>query len=253
MHFQVELAAFALMTNHLHQLARFALKNMDAFIKHLHGRYAKHFNRRYGRVGHVFEKRYDAREVRNETYLHEAGRYIHMNPVDAGIVPSPEEYQWSSFARLWSGQEGGPLLSDVLTRPFAPCGEFDSEGFHSFTTARDRARQPDDAWYVETQYKKGTIHPPNPSDPAAIPILSRVEELFHLARGEMAGRNRGARIQNARAVASMILRRKTALTLVQIGSAVGLSFPASVLKAVARAKHLLAVNEPLRAAVMKLI
>ena len=250
--FEVELACFVLMTNHLHQLARFALKNMDAFVKHLHGLYARHFNKRYGRVGHVFEKRYDAREVRNETYLHEAGRYIHMNPVDADIVPSPEDYPWSSFERLWGGEKGTPGVSEVLTRPFAASGAFEPEEFHAFTSARHRARYPEDSWYTETQYKKEAAQPRKAAAPAAMPILSCVEDLFRLERGELSGRSHGHRIQNARAIASMLLRRKTALTLTQIAIAVGLSFPASVVKAIARAEHILRADEALRCAVMNL-
>jgi hypothetical protein len=63
----------------------------------LNGNYAQHFNRKYNRVGHLFQDRYKAILVEKEAYLLELSRYLVLNPVKARIVQFPEEWPWSSY------------------------------------------------------------------------------------------------------------------------------------------------------------
>jgi hypothetical protein len=59
--------------------------------------YARQFNRRYQRVGHLFQGQFKSLLVEKETYLLELSRYMVLNPVRAGLVKTPEEWKWSSY------------------------------------------------------------------------------------------------------------------------------------------------------------
>lgn len=144
--FDFEVIAYCLMSNHVHLLARFLGLNMHKAMHFIQMRYAKYFNRKYGRSGHAFEKRYQNEVVATSDYLHEAGRYIHMNPVVEGIVTGPEDSAWSSFREYWDQDYRIVSKSSPLVTAFSPAGVFDREAFHAFTTAR-RRNAPNPAWY----------------------------------------------------------------------------------------------------------
>jgi len=69
--------------------------------------YARYFNRRYGKVGHLFQGRYRAILCDKDAYLLELVRYIHLNPVRAKVVRDPERYLWTShLSYLGKGSRG---------------------------------------------------------------------------------------------------------------------------------------------------
>lgn len=98
--------AYALMPNHVHLMLRTRLPNISSAICRLHLTYSKYFNVRYGRSGHVFGTRFKSRLVERDRYFLALLRYIHMNPVKAGLAVSPEAYAWSSH-RAYLGERDG--------------------------------------------------------------------------------------------------------------------------------------------------
>lgn len=66
-------------------------------MRQLNSAYSQYYNRRHGLVGHVMQGRYKAILVQKEGYLRELVRYIVLNPVRAGIVGAPEDWEWSSY------------------------------------------------------------------------------------------------------------------------------------------------------------
>jgi hypothetical protein len=89
-------------------------------MRQLNGVYTQHINRRYGRVGHVFQGRYKAILVEKETYLLELARYIVLNPVRAGVVRDVSEWGWSSYhATIGTAGSPGWLATDWLLSQFA--------------------------------------------------------------------------------------------------------------------------------------
>jgi hypothetical protein len=79
-------------------------------MQNLSFRYTRWINWREKRTGHLFQGRYKAVLVDGESYLHELVRYIHLNPVRAGMVTRPEEYPWSGH-RAYLGMETLPWLT----------------------------------------------------------------------------------------------------------------------------------------------
>jgi len=111
---------YCLMGNHYHVVVETPRANLSAGMQYLNGRYAQRFNRRWGRVGHLFEGRYKAILVEREAYLLELVRYVVLNPVRVGWRDLPEQWQWSNYRAL-VGLEPGPawLTNDWLLGQFA--------------------------------------------------------------------------------------------------------------------------------------
>ena len=94
-------AAFCLMENHVHILAKIADGKMDKIMHKILTTYAIYFNKKYDRIGHLYQDRYRSKPIDNDVYLLTTVRYIHSNPAKAGICPA-EKYRWSSW-RCYSG------------------------------------------------------------------------------------------------------------------------------------------------------
>lgn len=94
----VEILCFCLMPNHFHFLVKqIKEKGISTFLSQLSNSYTKYFNLKYVRVGPLLQGAFKAVRIESEEQLIHASRYIHLNPVAAGIVKLPEEYPWSSY------------------------------------------------------------------------------------------------------------------------------------------------------------
>ena len=106
--------AFCLMRNHVHLALQVGEVSLSRIMQNLSQRYTVWMNRQQGRTGHLFQGRYKAILLDADAYLLELLRYIHLNPVRAGIVKLPEGYPWSSH-RAYLGQEKIPWLTTDWT------------------------------------------------------------------------------------------------------------------------------------------
>lgn len=91
------LHAYVLMENHYHLLIETPLANLSQLMQNINTSYTVFINRKYHRSGHLFQGRYKAIIVDKDNYLLSLSRYIHLNPVRARMVSSPEKYPWSSY------------------------------------------------------------------------------------------------------------------------------------------------------------
>ncbi len=95
---KVKLICYVLMPNHIHLVAK---QQTDVpiyrFISSLHTSYSMYFNKKHQRVGHVFQDRFKQVIIENDNQLLYLTKYIHRNPVAAGIVNTITDYPWSSF------------------------------------------------------------------------------------------------------------------------------------------------------------
>lgn len=98
-------------------------------MRHVGGAYTTYFNVKRKRVGHLFQGRYKAFLVDKDGYALELSRYIHLNPVRAGMVNSPEEYLWSSY-RAFIGQSRLPVW--LSTGFILGCVGGDESGYEQF-------------------------------------------------------------------------------------------------------------------------
>jgi REP element-mobilizing transposase RayT len=104
--------AYCLMGNHYHLLVNTPEPNLSSGMRLIQTRHAHRFNSRHGRKGHVFGDRFHDRLVDEDDHLLAAAVYTVMNPVRAGIVVHPREWQWSSY-RATAGLDDQPGFLDV--------------------------------------------------------------------------------------------------------------------------------------------
>ena len=90
--------AYCLMDNHYHILIETPLGNLSKIMQHINSAYTTYFNIKRKRSGHLFQGRYKSILVEVDEYAKELSRYIHLSPVRAKMVKTPEEYQWSSYS-----------------------------------------------------------------------------------------------------------------------------------------------------------
>lgn len=96
--FNFGILSFVLMPCHLHLLARIGARKMEEAMKYLFEKYAKFFNQKYERKGHVFCGPYRYALCLDENYILASSLYMHLNPVRSGLVANPVDYRWSSCA-----------------------------------------------------------------------------------------------------------------------------------------------------------
>ncbi|MDI9476091.1 MAG: transposase [Natronincolaceae bacterium] len=92
-----ELYAYCLMGNHLHLLIKEGNEKIGNTMRRIGVSYAYWHNRQYDRNGHLFQGRFKSEPVEDDTYFLTVLRYIHQNPLKAGLVSDIEDYKWSSY------------------------------------------------------------------------------------------------------------------------------------------------------------
>ena len=92
-----ELYAYCLMGNHVHFLLKTVNEDLSQIFRRIGASYVYWYNQKHNRTGHLFQDRYKSEIVDNDRYFITVFRYIHNNPVKAGLCKSHEEYKWSSY------------------------------------------------------------------------------------------------------------------------------------------------------------
>jgi putative transposase len=95
--------AYCWMTNHVHMAIQCHERPLSGFMRFVASQYSRATNKKMRRTGHLFERRHRAIIVQADTYLLELIRYIHLNPLRAGLVDSIDDYPWSSHQAYLSG------------------------------------------------------------------------------------------------------------------------------------------------------
>lgn len=93
--------AWVLMSNHYHLLLRSSDEPIGTMMRRLNSRYARYFSKKYNRRGYLFQDRYKSIATQDQNYIEELVRYIHLNPVRAGICKTMGDldcYPWSGHA-----------------------------------------------------------------------------------------------------------------------------------------------------------
>lgn len=108
--FGCRIHGFCLMTNHVHLIVQIGNISLSRIMQNLSLRYTKWINFAQSRTGHVFQGRYKALLLDADRYLQELVRYVHLNPVRAGMTTTPDEYTWSGH-HAYQGNETLPWLT----------------------------------------------------------------------------------------------------------------------------------------------
>ena len=111
---QIEIHCYCLMENHFHLLVRSREGKLSTFLQQLSGRYTRLINNRTGRDGPLFRGRANSILIDTDAQLVNTTRYIHLNPVAAGICNTPNEWHWSS-SKSYSTLSARPAWLSVET------------------------------------------------------------------------------------------------------------------------------------------
>ncbi len=117
---EYEILAYCLMGNHVHLIMKEGKDTIEISLKRIGVSYAYFFNKKYHRVGHVFQDRFRSEAIEDDSYLIAAARYIHNNPVKAGMVERVWDYPWSSYHDyVKTGQASEKVNTEILLSIFS--------------------------------------------------------------------------------------------------------------------------------------
>jgi REP element-mobilizing transposase RayT len=203
--YAVTLHAYSLMPNHVHLVVGTAEAPLDRFMQCLQQSYTQRFNRRYGLVGHVFQGRYKAILCQTDEYLLTLVRYVHQNPVQAGLAARPEDYRYSGHRAYLGG-----VATRLVDPTFVLSLVGGTRGYLRLI-ASDRVGN----------------EPAAAAGPTAPPRASLAAALGSLARGLLVdvevlrGPDRGRPASRARALAAYVLVRRLGYRMTDVAAALG--------------------------------
>lgn len=245
---EVELLCYCLLPNHVHLLVQTPQGNLSKLMQAFQTSYTRHFNRRHGRTGHVFEQRYKAFLVDRDNYLLQVSRYIHLNPVAAKFVRRPQAYRWSSYRAYLkdAGEEGlkrdsilGQLTGTRQTqiaqyRAFVE-GGIPAGGRWATLPIRQHAFIGGEE-FVEEARRKGERQPELLTRSFGLgEILRAVGEVVRLTPEQLQTPSKNPGIQRARELFMYVARRQSGASLREITARLGVRDLSTVSHGVRRA------------------
>ena len=114
--FDFYLYAYVLMPNHYHLLIKTRHANLSKIMHNINSSYTTYYNIKHNKTGHLFQGRYKSIVVDADSYFSTLTKYIHLNPVKAKMVESPEEYTWSSYKGYIEHRGGSYIDKDQVDK-----------------------------------------------------------------------------------------------------------------------------------------
>ena len=227
--FEHRIHAFCWMTNHAHMMVEVGSTPLSKIIHNLSFRYSKWFNRHNGRSGHLFERRYRAGLIESGLAAMGLVRYIHLNPVRAGIVQSPLQHRWTSH-RIYLGMESVSWLrTSFVLGLFADRKSAAILKYKAFTYAGIQARDESDSLREPDQLHSECVSTDRPARVmpegsifhSANELLRVVCETQRIEARSLVGASQKGELRRARAVAAFLARESRHMTLTELGRDLG--------------------------------
>lgn len=219
--------AYCLMTNHLHLVVQVADVPLSRIIQNVSFRYTRYINSRKKQMGHLFQGRYKALLIDADSYLLELVRYIHNNPVRAGMVKLPDEYIWSSHS-TYLGKTSVPwLTTDWVLSQFAEEKQRAVKEYREFVLAgKDERHRKEfylgnkeggilgDDRFAEEAFRKASRKFSHKITLAH--VLKRVCKAYEIGLEELSSGSRERRITEPRSVAALLIRDLDHISLMEL-------------------------------------
>ena len=180
---QVTLHDYSIMDNHYHLLIETQKENIATFMRIVNANYAKYYNKKYGRSGHLWQDRYKSRYITSEDYLYTLIKYIEYNPLEAGLAQKVGEYPFTLASLIFNAKEHYPCSNASLL-----IQQFDIQTLHEFL---DSSLTQEELEYLQEKEKQKVL---KSSDGITMRRSKKFEEHF----ADVATKNdRNFAIQNA--------------------------------------------------------
>jgi REP element-mobilizing transposase RayT len=257
--FGIKVAAYCLMSNHYHLLMHTPDGNISRAMRHINGVYTQRYNRRLGIDGQLFRGRYKCVLVEADSHLLELLRYIHRNPVRAGMSKSVDDFVWSSHAGYLSRAKKWDWLSkDLLLAMFSDRPATALQEYRKFVQGKetsevlefyDKKNLPTIfgtdkfAQWVKDEFFERKKHQEIPQTWQLAPTVADIKEAvcrsYGIAEMELTRTKRG-QVNEPRNLAIYLSRKLTRSKLEDIGKEFALGNYSSVSSTVIRTESLLA-------------
>ncbi len=248
--------AWCLLSDHFHLAIRTTQEPLSLLMKPLNGRFARYFNKRYSRRGYLFQDRFKSIATQDQNYVEEMVRYIHLNPIRAGLcstITELEKYPWSGHGALTGAQRVSfQEVGDVLRR-FGKNRRIAIEKYKEFINAH--IQKPDELntaeiqsfsfnsssdksikWVIgDSDFIKRAMKKSGERDVLKASLKARNISLNDLAQAackkcgigleEIYLRDRGGKRSEARRIFSYFAHRKCFFTVTQIAHFLGQTQP----------------------------
>ena len=263
--YNMKIAAYSLLSNHYHLLAQTPDANISRAMRHLNGVFTQRFNRIHHCDGQVFRGRYKSILVEGDSYLLELVRYIHRNPLVAGLVENLQKYTWSSHkgylsdARKWDWLHKDYILSFFAKKRAESIRLY--RQFVSMETPEEinailsRKKLPSIMGSktfidkVKGRFFSNKSHEEVPESRSLAPEVDRIIEeickLYIVNRQELFASRRGY-FNEPRNVAIYLIRRLRGETLKGVGEAFGIDRNSTVSSVVERLNREIRRNKKLK-------
>ncbi len=220
--------AYCLMNNHVHLALQVSQIPLSKVMQNLGFRYTQYINRKQKRTGHLFQGRFKALLIDADSYLLQLVRYIHLNPLRAGMVRNLDDYPWSSHACYLGTQKNPWLTTDwVLCQldsnldrarrcyeQFVLAGR--SEGHREeFHCGSFEGRVLGDDHFIGQAFQQAEQKADRPVTLDA--ILELVSACYGLRKSDLSAPGRYQPQAQARAVAACLVQRVPHLQLKELG------------------------------------
>ncbi len=253
--------AFCLMDNHVHLVLERGPDTLSRIMLTLQSFYGQRFNRRHDRVGHLFQGRYKAFLVEKDRYLIALLRYVHSNPLKAGLVARAEHYRWSSdrFYRTGKGPHWldldralrllGRTRSEALRRYRQLMGD-GSDDFYDKAPAVANTIKGDDE-FVRRVLSRAEAAQPTSTGWTIEAIAAAAAAVEGLSIDQLKRRGQRARPSRARAIAACFARHEARIPVSRVAKYFGRD-ESTLIRTVRKVEDALETDEPLRARLREL-
>jgi len=268
---KLRVAAYCLMPNHYHLLVQTPNANLSRCLRHIDGVYTQRFNRAHGTDGPLFRGRYKSILIEADSYLLPLVRYIHRNPVRAGLSKTMAGYTWSSHRFYLSSTEMDSWFNKAwVLSMFSGKKQERLRAYRRFVSLEDeeefiailgRKRWPSilgsrDFIYrikerVYTGKTDNEVRRSRELAPKLKQIQKAVEIFYGISRKELLSSQRGV-FNEPRNMAIYLTRQLRGDSLNQIGLNFRINNYSSVSSAIERTKRWMAEDRKLRTKVKKL-
>jgi REP element-mobilizing transposase RayT len=251
----IKISAYCLMPNHYHLLVNTPEGNISRCMRHINGVYTQRFNRQHKTEGQLFRGRYKAVLVEADSHLLEVLRYIHRNPLRAGLAKKFDEFAWSSHrgylsaAKKWEWLHKDFLLTMLCEKKSgrkAAYGDFVSKGdpeeierFYSLKNLPSVLGGDTFKDWLKEKFQHLCFHEEIPESrilaPTAEEIIREVCDHFQVVREQFMVTRRG-RENLPRDMAIYLVRLLSQATLSEVGKHFGMNNYSTVSSVVERVK-----------------